>query len=359
MEMPVFKREGTSTEGPVPIANILDTFMREFDKKRAAVVDLQRLFDGLRAYIAPGEEGGSIVNLDELNAFTRGVAIPLGSNNGTLHIGAVIGGGADGVVFHGRLEERDTGISRAVAAKFSYPFERIGEPANLTSISREDAVEAVSMQFVAVTEQAVHDRLQKVGFSSVPKLFMRTVIDSVDETEDAIALTVMEHVDGKELDQLAIEIGKGKATFASLRPVLEGMVEVLSGLAERGIYVWDTNAKNILLRNHATQSTPEVVLLDFGRANITGKGEFFKSHGLGWHPELPENSRENPATMEKTVVRGLGEAWLGVARKIKGSGKAAHPEASLLESLGQVLRTGRISTLQQVPHLIGRIFQGA
>lgn len=356
----MFKQEGTSTEGPVPIANILDTFMREFDEKRAAVVDLQRLFDGLRAYIAPIEEGGSIVNLDELNAFTRGIAIPLGSNNGTLHIGAVIGGGADGVVFHGRLEERDTSISRAVAAKFSYPFERIGEPANLTSISKEDAVEAVSMQFVAVTEQAVHDRLQKVGFSSVPKLFMSTVIDSVDETEDAIALTVMEHVSGKELDQLAIEIGQGEATFASLRPVLEGMVEVLSGLAERGIYVWDANARNVLIRDYGSQNrTPEVVLLDFGRANITGKTEFFKAQGLGWHPEIPENSGESSATMEKTVVRGLGEAWLGVARKIKGSGKAAHPEASLLESLGQVLRTGRISTLPQVPHLISRIFQGA
>ncbi|MGA1191219.1 MAG: hypothetical protein ACO3XO_02925 [Bdellovibrionota bacterium] len=356
----MFKQEGTSTEGPVPIANILDTFMREFDEKRAAVVDLQRLFDGLRAYIAPGEEGGSIVHLDELNAFTRNVAIPLGSNNGTLHIGAVIGGGADGVVFHGRLEERETGTSRAVAAKFSYPFERIGEVANLTCISKEDAIEAVSMQFVAVTEQAVHDRLQKVGFSSVPKLFMSTVIDSIDETEDAIALTVMEHVHGKELDQLAIEIGRGKATFASLRPVLEGMVEVLSGLAERGIYVWDTNAKNVLIRDHGNQNrTPEVVLLDFGRANITGKGEFFQAHGLGWHPEIPENSGESPTTMEKTVVSGIGEAWLGVAKKIKVSGKAAHPEASLLESLSQVLRTGEVSTLEEIPRLIDRIFQGA
>lgn len=356
----VFEQKTTSTEGPVPIANILDTFMREFDEKRAAVVDLQRLFDGLRAYTAPIEEGGSIVSLDDLNAFTRGVAIPLGSNNGTLHIGAVIGGGADGVVFHGRLEERETGISREVAAKFSYPFERIGEPANLTSISREDIVEVVSMQFVAVTEQAVHERLQKVGFSSVPKLFMGTEIDSIDETEDAIALTIMERVQGKELDQLAIEIGKGETTFSSLRPVLEGMVRVLAGLTDRGIYVWDTNARNVLMRDHGNQNrTPEVVLLDFGRASITGKAEFFKAHGLGWHPEIPENSGENSASMEKTVVRGLGEAWLGVAKKIKVSGKAAHPEASLLESLSQVLRTGEVSTLKEIPRLIDRMFQGA
>jgi hypothetical protein len=61
--------------------------------------------------------------------------------------------------------------------------------------------------------------------------------------------------------------------------------------------------------------------------------------------------------MEKAVVRGLSEAWLSVAKKIKVSEKAAHAKGSLLESLAYVLRDKSVSSLDEVPRLIGRVFQ--
>ena len=360
MERQVFGRQPTDIDGPVPLANLLDTFMREVDEKRTAVDGIQRLFDGMRSYLAPAEEDGSVTKLDELSALTRGVVIPLGSDNGTFHVNAVIGGGADGVVFHGSLQDKKTGVSTEVAAKFSYPFERVRLHTKHTVELTEDGIEAAAMQFVAVTEQAVHDRLQKVGFSAVPNLFMSTLLNSVDDTNDAMALTIMEHIHGKELNQLAIEIGKGVAPFSTLRPILEGMVMVLSQLQERGIYVWDANSRNVLIRE-GTQENPEqqVVLIDFRRANITGKVEFYRERGLGSHPEIPENSGETPTQMEQTVVNGLGEAWLDVAKRIKSSGKVAHAEASLLESLAYVLRDEKVTSLGDVPALIERIFQQA
>ncbi|NBW41070.1 hypothetical protein EBR25_08710 [bacterium] len=342
---------------PQSIGEILDQLLPEIDFRVQSAPLFQDIFEGMRAYQQVRDQGESTADFVERSSHLLMKSIPLRQEKAILHLESVIGAGHDGVVLKAQLENLETDIVTPVAAKLSRPFRKIRNYIESSEDTCEEIREAASQQYAALTELAVHSRLDERNCSYIPILLSASVLESFDATEDRITLCVMEYIEGKSFDELAIEIQEGLADFRVLRPALDGMIRAVRQMNESGVCVWDVNPTNILIRtdDHVFDDS-QVAFIDFSHSYISGALDFYRKHEFEWYPEIRENNAKNKQDMNQRAIRALGESWFTVSKDIVRARQDRGHQAKLLESLAASMRDGKQPSLNMISSFLDLIF---